>query len=126
MGAVTYSNRIKTLLIDVPEDILKQHGAVSEQAARAMAEGIRRKAGSNIGIGITGIAGPTGGTPEKPVGLVYIAMTNGTETWVRKIKGTGRVRSRGYQRTLAASNALDMVRRYLEGLPPVTISTLKP
>lgn len=126
MGAVTYSNRIKSLLLDVPEEMLAQYGAVSEQTARAMADGICKKAGSDIGVGITGIAGPTGGTPEKPVGLVYIAMSNGTETWVRKMPGTGRVRSREYQRTLAASNALDMVRRYLDGLPQVEVGTLKP
>lgn len=126
MGVITYANRIKTQLIDVPEELLEQYGAVSEQVARAMAEGVRKQAGSDLGIGITGIAGPTGGSKEKPVGLIYIAMTNGTETWVRKMPGTGRVRSREYQRTLATSNALDMVRRYLQKLPPVEVSTIKP
>ena len=82
-----------------------------------MAEGIRRKAGSDLGIGITGIAGPGGGTPEKPVGLVYIALSDGKETYVRRMPGTGRPRSREYQRTAASSNALDMVRRWLEGKP---------
>jgi nicotinamide-nucleotide amidase len=126
MGVVTYANRIKTQLLDVPEDILEQYGAVSEPVARAMAEGVCKKAGSDIGIGITGIAGPTGGTKDKPVGLIYIAMSNGTQTWVRKMPGTGKGRSREYQRTLATSNALDMVRRYLQKLPPVEVSTIKP
>ena len=66
MGAVTYANEIKTLLLGVPEPTLEQYGAVSEQTARAMAEGVRGKSGSELGIGITGIAGPDGGTAEKP------------------------------------------------------------
>ena len=90
-----------------------------------MAEGVRAKAGSDLGIGITGIAGPDGGTKEKPVGLVYIAMTDGEETWVRKMPG-GRVRGRESLRNSAASNALDMVRRYLKGLPPVTDGRIRP
>lgn len=117
MGAVTYSNRIKSLLIDVPEELLEQHGAVSEPVARAMAQGVRKKAGSDLGIGITGIAGPDGGSAEKPVGLVYLALSDGKQTWVRNMPGGGMVRSREYYRWRAASTALDMVRRYLNGLP---------
>ncbi|MBE6822485.1 competence/damage-inducible protein A [Caproiciproducens sp. LBM24188] len=113
MGAVTYANEIKTLLLDVPEETLRQYGAVSEQTARAMAEGIVRKSGSELGIGITGIAGPGGGTPEKPVGLVYLALCDGKQTWVRKMPGNNAKKGRRYLRWLAASNALDMVRRYL-------------
>jgi nicotinamide-nucleotide amidase len=113
MGAVTYANEIKTLLLDVPEETLKQYGAVSEQTARAMAEGVRKKSGSELGIGITGIAGPGGGTEEKPVGLVYLALSDSAHTWVRKMPGTSRSKGRSYLRFLAASNALDMVRRYL-------------
>ncbi len=113
MGAVTYANEIKTLLLGVPEETLKQYGAVSEQTARAMAEGIRAKSGSELGIAITGIAGPGGGTPEKPVGLVYLALCDGEHTWVRKMPGTSRTKGRTYLRFLASSNALDMVRRYL-------------
>ncbi len=86
MGACTYSNRIKHLLIDVPDDMLAEYGAVSEQVAKAMAEGVCKTAGSTYGIGITGIAGPGGGTAEKPVGLVYIGLTDGTKTWVKKIR----------------------------------------
>ena len=116
MGAVTYANAIKTLLLDVPEETLKQYGAVSEQTARAMAEGVRKKSGSELGISITGIAGPDGGTSEKPVGLVYLALCDGSHTWVRKMPGTNRSKGRSYLRYLAASNALDMVRRYLLNL----------
>lgn len=116
MGAVTYANEIKTLLLGVPEPTLKQYGAVSEQTARAMAEGVRKKSGSELGIGITGIAGPDGGTAEKPVGLIYIALCDGEHTWVRKMQRAGASKGREYLRNLAASNALDMVRRYLAGI----------
>lgn len=117
MGAVTYSNRIKSLLIEVPEEMLAKYGAVSEPVVRAMAQGVRAKAGSDLGVGITGIAGPDGGSEEKPVGLVYLALSDGKQTWVRKMSGGGMVRSREYYRWRAASTALDMVRRYLHGLP---------
>lgn len=121
MGACTYSNRIKSLLIDVPTDMLNQYGAVSEQVAKAMAEGVCKKAGSTYGIGITGIAGPGGGTDEKPVGLVYIGFTNGKQTWVKKLGGTKTVeRDRAYYRTMSASTAFNMLRRYLQGLDPIS------
>ena len=108
------------MLIDVPDDMLAEYGAVSEQVAKAMAEGVCKTAGSTYGIGITGIAGPGGGTAEKPVGLVYIGLTDGTKTWVKKLGGTKTVeRSRDYYRTLSASTALNMLRRYLQGLDPV-------
>ena len=121
MGAVTYSNRIKELLLEVPEELLKNYGAVSEQVAKAMAEGVRKKSGSDLGEGITGIAGPDGGTPEKPVGLVYIALSDGNQTQVRKMTGGGKIRSREYLRNSAASNALDMIRRNLQNLPPLQV-----
>ena len=73
--------------------------------------------GSELGIGITGVAGPTGGTPEKPVGLIYIALSDGTRTWVRRMTPPGRVHGRGWLRDRAAGTALDMVRRYLSDLP---------
>lgn len=120
MGVCTYSNRIKHMLIDVSDDMLRQYGAVSEQVAKAMAEGVRKKAGSTYGIGITGIAGPTGGSDEKPVGLVYIGFTNGTQTWIKKLGGAKTMqRSREYYRTISSSTALDILRRYLQGLNPI-------
>lgn len=117
MGCVTYANRIKHLLLGVPEELLEQYGAVSEQVARAMAEGVRERAGSDLGIGITGVAGPTGGTPEKPVGLVYVALSDGKETLVRAVPRMGRTRSRDYLRWTSSSFALDLARRNLKGLP---------
>ena len=116
MGAVTYSNDIKTLLLGVPEETLEKYGAVSPQTARAMAQGVRAKSGADFGIGITGIAGPDGGTPEKPVGLVYISLCDGENTWVRKMEGGGCTKGRSYVRSLSASNALDMLRRRIAGL----------
>ena len=81
-----------------------------------MAEGVRRLAGSDLGVGITGIAGPDGGTAEKKVGLVYLALSDGKTVLVHKIPGANRNRTRDWIRYTAASRALDMVRRYLEGI----------
>lgn len=119
LGAVTYSNRIKHELIYVPQELLDQYGAVSEQVARAMAEGVRKAANSHLAVSVTGIAGPGGGTKEKPVGLVYVALTDGEKTWVKKLEGAGVPRQRSYYRNRSASTALDMARRYLQGLPVV-------
>lgn len=85
-GIVSYSNNAKIELLDVPEKMLIEYGAVSEQVAKAMAEGVRKKSNVDIGISTTGIAGPTGGTPKKPVGLVYIAISTNKETIVRKFQ----------------------------------------
>ena len=74
MGVVSYSNRIKTMLLDVSEDVLMEYGAVSQQTAVLMAQGVLKKSGADIGVGITGIAGPTGGTKEKPVGTIYVSV----------------------------------------------------
>ena len=119
MGCVTYANAAKEALLDVPHEILETHGAVSEPTARAMAEGIVKRSGSDIGIGITGIAGPDGGSEQKPVGTIYIALSDGKQTWVAKRSPIGRTKSREWHRHCAASQALDMVRRYLLGLPVV-------
>ena len=117
MGAVTYANRIKEMVLGVRHETLEQFGAVSAETAREMAEGIRRAAGSDVGIGITGIAGPGGGTAEKPVGLVYISMSTADGTWAYRKTTGARTRSRSWNRHTSASFALDMVRRYLTGLP---------
>lgn len=119
MGCVTYANAAKEELLSVDHETLEKYGAVSEETARSMAEGIVRRSGSDIGVGITGIAGPDGGTPEKPVGLIYIALSDGDHTWVTKRSPIGRTKSREWHRHCAASQALDMVRRYLEGLPVI-------
>ena len=119
MGCVTYANEAKEALLSVNHQTLEQYGAVSEETARSMAEGIVRRSGSHIGVGITGIAGPDGGTPEKPVGLIYIALSDGEHTWVTKRSPIGRTKSRAWHRHCAASQALDMVRRYLDGLPVI-------
>ena len=73
-GVIAYANKLKEFPLGVPKELLKRHGAVSPQVAQAMAIGIRRLGGSDIGLSITGIAGPTGGTKQKPVGLVYIGL----------------------------------------------------
>ncbi len=83
---VTYSNDAKMALLDVKEDTLKLYGAVSEQCAREMAEGLYRKTKANIAISTTGIAGPTGGTPNKPVGLMYVGITNRYKSIVQEFK----------------------------------------
>jgi nicotinamide-nucleotide amidase len=109
-GAVVYSNAVKTDFADVPKDLIEVYGAVSEQVARALAEGIRKRCGTTLGLGITGVAGPTGGTAEKPVGLVFhaLASESGTETLKRNFPG-----DRQRVRWFASQQALDMVRRKL-------------
>ena len=106
-GVVCYSNRSKTDLAGVAEALIAEHGAVSEPVARAMAEGIRSRAGSKIGVGITGIAGPGGGTPEKPVGTVAIAVALDEEIRVRTFQFLG---SREMVKFQAAQSALNMTR----------------
>ena len=109
-GAIVYSDAVKTELAGVPADMIKRHGAVSREVAAALAEGIRYRCESTFGIGITGVAGPGGGTPEKPVGLVFHALANagGTEVIERNFPGD-RKRIRWFATTLA----LDMVRKKL-------------
>ncbi|MDO4459594.1 MAG: competence/damage-inducible protein A [Clostridia bacterium] len=118
-GCVTYANATKEKLLGVKHETLEKYGAVSEQTAREMAEGIVKLSGADIGIGITGIAGPGGGSEEKPVGLIYLALSDGENTWVTARRPFGRRKNREWHRFVAASHALDMVRRYLEGLPVI-------
>jgi nicotinamide-nucleotide amidase len=106
-GVVCYSNRAKTELADVPEALIAEHGAVSEPVARAMAEGIRSRAGTNIGVGVTGIAGPGGGTPQKPVGTVAVAVAADDEVRVRTFQFIG---GREMVKFQAAQSALNMTR----------------
>jgi nicotinamide-nucleotide amidase len=109
-GAVVYSNELKSEFANVPPSVLERHGAVSKETASAMAEGIRERCDTTLGVGVTGIAGPTGGTADKPVGLVYIGVSDGKKTDVVERKFTG---DRDRIRTLAAQTALDLVRRKL-------------
>lgn len=109
-GAVTYSNEAKIRTLGVKKELLRKHGAVSGEVAEAMAEGIRQRAGADIGLAVTGIAGPTGGTEEKPVGLVYIALANDAGTEHRKLMLPG---DRHLIRWRASQAALDLLRRRL-------------
>ncbi len=115
-GLCTYANEAKQRLLGVPGELIERHGVVSAPVAAAMARGVRRLAGADIGLGITGIAGPTGGTPDKPVGLVYLAVADGEATWVEKLQITGRPRDS--VRAWAAQSALELVRRLALGLTP--------
>lgn len=108
-GVVCYSNELKTSLVGVPAEMIAAKGAVSSEVALALADGIRKRSGATIGVGITGIAGPTGGTPEKPVGLVHIGIADERSTRERKFQFPG---DRERIRNFAALNALDMVRRH--------------
>ncbi len=81
-GVIAYANALKCELLGVPQATLERYGAVSGPTAAAMAQGIRRRTGAEIGLAITGIAGPGGGTPQKPVGTVYLAVAIGSTTWV--------------------------------------------
>jgi nicotinamide-nucleotide amidase len=114
-GAVVYSDELKTKFAGVDPKLIEQHGAVSAEVAKALAEGIRSKTGATTGVGITGIAGPSGGTEEKPVGLVYIAVAHGKETEVveRNFAGLTTQNTRERVRNLSAQAALDLVRRRL-------------
>jgi nicotinamide-nucleotide amidase len=89
-GVVTYSNKSKAELLGVSDEILREHGAVSEACVRAMATGIRQAAGVDLGLSVSGIAGPTGGTPEKPVGTVHMALAwrDGVQCWQYLFKGS--------------------------------------
>jgi len=88
-GFVTYSNDSKMELLGVSSNVLKEYGAVSKSVAEAMAVGARKNSKADVGISTTGIAGPTGGTAEKPVGLVYIAVSNAEKTIVKKFNFKG-------------------------------------
>jgi competence/damage-inducible protein CinA-like protein len=113
---VAYANRAKTDEVSVPRELLEETGAVSEEVAAALAAGARKAAGTDVGVGVTGIAGPDGGTPEKPVGLVFVATDGAAGTRVRRnLFPGGRERVR-YQATQVA---LEMLRRGLLGLPPL-------
>lgn len=112
---VAYSNEAKVDALGVPRELIDTHGAVSEPVAQAMADGVRQRAGVEVGVGITGIAGPTGGTPAKPVGMVCISVATPGPTMVRTFRFPG---NRELVKTFAAFTALDLVRRLLVEAAP--------
>jgi len=113
LNLVTYSNEAKIKMLGVPEEILETYGAVSEQTAFAMAEGAKKVFGADIGVGITGIAGPGGATSTKPVGLVYIGISNGEKTEVRKINANPE-HSRTEIKVFASEKALEFLKLFIE------------
>jgi len=111
-GFVTYSNRAKTILLGVPAGIIEKHGAVSAETARAMARGAREKLNADIAVAVTGIAGPGGGTADKPVGTVFICVAVQEKTFVREFHFPG---TRYRIRKQTADEALALVLDYLDG-----------
>ncbi|HCA48080.1 MAG TPA: competence/damage-inducible protein A [Armatimonadetes bacterium] len=112
-GVVAYANEIKQRLLGVPPEVLAEHGAVSEETARAMAAGVRKLLGADYGVATTGIAGPTGGTAEKPVGLVYIAVADAGGVVVTELNWPG-TREQFKQRV--SQTALNMLRKRVLGI----------
>ena len=109
-GVCTYTNELKVKLLGVSEQTLKDKGAVSPETAQQMADGVRKLTGADIGVGITGIAGPGGGSAEKPVGLVYVAVSSNAHSEVKKLLlSRGHKNERNMIRELAALNALSMM-----------------
>jgi nicotinamide-nucleotide amidase len=111
-GAIAYSNSLKESLLGVPRALLEEHGAVSEACALAMARGAQARFGADLAVAITGIAGPSGGSAEKPVGLVHFAAVHGAESRTVSLRYPA---SRERVRRLSAFNALSLVRRLLLG-----------
>ncbi len=109
-GVIAYANGLKTHYLNVPDDLLETKGAVSREVAEAMAVGVRIQSKSDIGLAVTGIAGPDGGTEEKPVGTVYIAIATPEENWVTKFHFQG---NREQVREITAQSGLDLIRKYL-------------
>ena len=113
-GYVTYANHVKTALLGVSEADLEEHGAVSEPVVRQMLLGALDRSGADIGVAVSGIAGPDGGTDDKPVGTVWLAWGTTDEVRTRKVVIPG---SRQLFQTLVSAAGLDLVRRQLLGLP---------
>jgi nicotinamide-nucleotide amidase len=111
-GVIAYADRAKVELLGVDAETLREHGAVSERTAKEMAAGVVRRTGAEVGIAVTGIAGPGGGTDEKPVGTVWLAVAVGAEVVVRRVHLPG---TRDMVRERASQAALDLLRRVLEG-----------
>jgi PncC family amidohydrolase len=109
-GVISYSNEVKESILGVPEETLIEHGAVSEETAQAMAQGARRLLGTDVALSVTGIAGPTGGTTEKPVGLVYVGLAaEGADLWEKHIWQGDRAQNKEQ----SAEAALKLLLKYL-------------
>lgn len=117
-GAVTYGNAAKKRLLGVPQEVLDTRGAVSFECAAAMAAGVRAAAGSDVGLAVTGIAGPDGGTADKPVGTVFISLAASDGSWTKGFRFGG---NREDVRILTAWTALDWLRRYLASNSPFSV-----
>ena len=111
-GIISYSNEIKHMVLGVSEDDLKKYGAVSEPVAKQMAQGALRVSGADVAVSVTGIAGPNSDGTDKPVGLVYIALADKDNVWVKELRTSRNDRS--YNRYVSASNALNMIRLYID------------
>lgn len=114
-GVVSYANEAKTDLLGVPPELIAAHGAVSAEVAEAMADGVRRRFGTTIGLAVTGIAGPTGGSPEKPVGLVYVGLSGPGGVRHRRLE-IGPEQPRDVIRSRAAKHAMNWARLALKGM----------
>src|SRR5918912_3761127 len=113
-GLITYSNESKERWLGVPKELLLEHGAVSEPVARKMAEGARKIAGTDYGLSVTGIAGPDGGTEEKPVGLVFVGLSDAEGTFAERLDLSAWARSREAIRERSANRAFDLLRLRIE------------
>jgi nicotinamide-nucleotide amidase len=112
-GVIAYANSMKTLYLNVDETLLATHGAVSKEVAQAMATGVRDQSGADIAISVTGIAGPDGGTREKPVGTVFVSLATSNNVQTHKYFFTG---NRQQIQEITAKTALDLIRKYLLSL----------
>jgi len=113
-GVVCYSNQAKVEWLGVSKGLLATHGAVSAPVAKAMAQGVRRRSGVDLGLSVTGIAGPAGGTRSKPVGLVYVGLATPRKTFTKEFHFHG---DRNMIKLRSSQGALDVLRRWLFGLP---------
>ena len=124
-GFVTYSDALKRDTVGVPDDVLAAHGAVSAQVAMAMATGGRERTGADLAVSVTGIAGPDGGSPSKPVGLTYVAVADGAEVAVRRFVWDGD-RAENKRRSAAAALELLLERVESGGTDPVAAAAPEP
>jgi PncC family amidohydrolase len=113
-GVVAYADAVKRELLGVPAEMLRAHGAVSAQVALAMAEGVRARLGTDLGVAVTGVAGPDGGTASKPVGIVYVAVAGRGAHEVRRHLWAG---DRSENKTASAAAALELLVVHAVGLP---------